>query len=314
MRINFTLEPESQNPPPGQEISSPENSKSSLAPLEVSLNRTLAILLIFATIPFVLNILTIPTIILFVAFSVLLLTSKKYHPTANTIFFIFALGVYFISLPIGWGLYSMLRVIRINGSSGSIVSSLFSIAPLIFVTLAIRNAIGNILTNIKHSVAQKNTIFIVSLIIVLAILLAPPFLSSIKLRARALQDDDGSSKLSYILTKQEMARSGGSTAYSRDYTARFDPISNKYIYRLLLEEPLVEPLQFTAVRTDGERINFSTDNRIGCSNCQKETDNPYAIVFPSGKNIDFIITSEQFIQTINFSQADGKISHFIFWK
>jgi hypothetical protein len=147
----------------------------------------------------------------------------------------------------------------------------------------------------------------------LATLLAYPFFDSVKLRERAMEDGGGN-KLSFVLTKQELKRDGSSTSFSRDYTARFDPVSNKYVYRLYLEDPLSESIAFTAVETDGEKINFTTDGRVECLNCQKDKSDPYSLVFPAGKDIDFIITSGQLIKNIKFTETGDKVADFFFWK
>jgi len=149
---------------------------------------------------------------------------------------------------------------------------MLSIAPLIFVTFAVRNVLGNIMAYFKTSTASRNVYYLVSLFIVLVTLLAYPFLDSVKLRERAMEDGGGN-KLSLVLTKQELncgSTSGcSSSSYWRDYTARYDPVSNKYIYRLYLKDPLDESTEFIAVETNGENFNFTTDSRVKCLNCQK---------------------------------------------
>lgn len=78
-----------------------KNSKFALTPLEIAFNRLFAVLLFLTTIPLFLNIFTIPTTVIFIAFAFFLLFSKKYRMFVNIIFLILALGVYFIVLPIG---------------------------------------------------------------------------------------------------------------------------------------------------------------------------------------------------------------------
>ena len=96
-----------------------------LAPLEITINRIFAVLLILTTIPFFLNILTLPTIILFTIFGIFLFFSKKYHLTANIIFFIFAVGVYLVPVPIGWGWFQQLKELRLGGFIFNIYTTLF---------------------------------------------------------------------------------------------------------------------------------------------------------------------------------------------
>jgi len=291
-----------------------ENNNFALTSLEIVFNRIFAAFLVLTTVPFLKNILAIPTIILFVIFSIFLCFRRKYRLFANIIFFIFALGVYFVTLPVGWGLYHSLKQIRFGNFNFYTLTAIFSIAPLIFVTSAVRNVLGNILAYFKISPVWRNVSFIISLVIILLTLLAYPFFDSVRVRARAMEDDSGDNKLSFILTKQELKHDGGSTSYSRDYTARFDPINNKYIYRLYLEDPLAESIMFVAVKTDGEKINFTTDSRVACLNCQKDMSNPYGLVFPADKDIDFIITSDQLIKAISFTESGDKMADFFFWK
>jgi len=291
----------------------------SLTSKEIMFNRLFAVLLIVSTVPLLLNILNIPTMVLFTLFALFLFFSKKYHLFINIIFLVFALGVYFVPLPIDWGLYLGLKEFRYNGFVFHQIILFFYLAPFIFVSLAVRNVFGIILSYFKLETYKHNLLYFISLIVVAITVLAYPFLDSIKLRARAMEDDDGSSQLTYVLTKQEMKIKPGesgssSTALSRDYTAQYDSVNNKYIYRLNLEDPMVESITFTAVEVDGEKINFQTDSRVNCPHCQMGVNDPYNLVFPASQHVDFIISSNQFIKTIEFNELGGKIAKFVFWK
>ena len=286
-----------------------------LTPLEITFNRLFAILLILTSMPLLLNMLTLLTIIIFTIFAIFLWFGKKYRLFANIIFLIFALGIYFIPIPpIAWGVFRTLKGLRLGGFDFLKIDSIFCIAPLIFVTFAVKNVLGNIFAYFKTSTVWRNVYFMTSLFIVFATLLAYPFLDNVRLSERAVEDDSGDNKLSFILTKQELKHDGGSTSLSRDYTARFDPVSNKYVYRLYLEDPLSESIAFTAVETDGEKINFLTDNRVKCLNCQKNTGDPFGLVFPASNDIDFIISSDQLIKAIKFTESGDKVAEFVFWK
>jgi len=308
----------------------PEKSKFALTRLEIVFNRIFAVLLVLATVPLFLNILTIPTItlniftiptgILFVLFSILLYFSKKYHPFINAIFLIFALGVYLIPLPIGWGLFLSLREFKFNGYVFQPFIIFFYLSPFIFISLSVRNVLGNILSCFKPNLRWRNLLFLISLITVMTVILAYPLLSSYKLRHRAMENTTGNSVLSLAITKQELkiepGKSGaGSSALARRcYTASFDPVNNKYVYRLYLKDPLSESITFTAVETDSNKINFITDNRVKCLNCQKDINNPFGLIFPAGKDIDFVITSDQFIKVIKFTETENIVAEFVFWK
>ena len=299
--------------------SNQKNSKFALTTLEIIFNRIFAVLLVLATVLLFLNPLTIPTMILFALFGIFLFFSKKYHPIRNIIFFLFALGVYFIPLPIDWGLFLGLIEFRFNGFIFNLFFFIFYLAPFLFVSLATRNVFGNITSFFKPSRLWRNLFYIFSLITIMVVVLAYPLFSSLKLRERAMEDDDGSSKLSYVLTKQELKikpgeTSAGSSALSRDYTMHFDSTRNKYIYRLYLEDPLAESITFKAIRADAEKINFVTDNLVTCLNCQKDVNNPFSLIFPAGKNIDFIVTSDQWIKKIQFTETGDKIAEFVFWQ
>lgn len=289
-----------------------------LTPLEIALNRIFAVLLVLTTIPFFLSILTIPTIVLFGIFGIFLFFSKKYHLFTNIIFLILAAGVYLIPLPIGWGVYHSLKEIRLGGFNFYTVPAFFNVATLIFVTFAVRNILGNIFAYFKTTTASRNLYYFISFVVVLITLMAFPFFDSVKLRERAFEDDGGGGKLPFVLTKQELncgSTSGcSSTAYSRDYTARFDSTSNKYVYRLNLKDPLTESIVFIAVEVDGKNINFITDSRVTCLNCQKNMRESYGLIFPAGKDIDFIITSDQLIRNIKFTEQGNIVDDFFFWK
>jgi len=129
-------------------------NKFKLTSLEIVFNRLFAIVLVLATVPLLLNILNIPTMVLFTLFSIFLFSSKKYHPFVNTIFLILASGVYFLPLPIDWGLFLGLREFRFNGYVFNPIIIYFYLSPFLFVSLSIRNILGNILScfNLKTSV------------------------------------------------------------------------------------------------------------------------------------------------------------------
>jgi hypothetical protein len=292
----------------------------SLTPLEIAFNRIFAFLLIISAPLLLFNPFTVPTVVIFFLFALFLLFAKRYHPVVNIIFLILALGVYFIPLPIGWGLFLGLKEWRMGGFIFHQIIIFFYLSPFIYTALSVRNVLGNILSCFKLSPRRRNLLYLLSLVTVMTTILAYPLLSSIKLRERAMENDDGSSQLSYVLTKQELkiepGKSGSSSSAlaRRFYTARFDPVSNKYVYRLDLEDPLSESIVFTAVETDGEKINFATDSRVTCLNCQKDMVDPSRLVFPAGRNIDFVIASDQLIKTISFTELEDKVAEFVFWK
>lgn len=286
-----------------------------LAPLEITINRIFAVALVLTTLPLLLNIFTIPTIVIFCIFAIFLFFSKKYHLVTNIIFLIFAAGVYLIPLPIGWGVYHSLKMIRLTGFNFFAVSAFFNVCTIIFVTFAVRNILGNIQAFFKDSLTQRNAYYLISLAIVLMTLVAFPLFDHVGLRERAFEDDAGNGKLIFALVKQELKcgrDSCSSSAYSRDYTARFDTASKKYVYRLNFKDPLAESIAFTEVAADGKKINFSSDSRVTCLNCQINA--PYGIVFPGGNTIDFIISSNQMIKNIKLTEQGGIVDDFFFWK
>lgn len=297
------------------------NDPRAFTPLEIAFNRLFAVLLILSYAPLLLlNSFTVPTAVIFALFALFLFFAKRYHPVINFVFALIALGVYFVPLPIGWGLFLGLREWRMGGFIFHQVIIFFYLSPFIFISLAARNVLGNILSFFKPSTRGRNLLFFISLITVMTTILAYPLLSSLKLRQKAMENTTGNSALSLAITKQELkiepGKSGSSsTALARRcYTASLDPVSNKYVYRLYLEDPLSKSIVFTAVETDGEKINFATDRRVTCLNCQKDKSNPYRLVFPAGKSVDFTITSDQWIKTIKFTELKDNWAEFVFWK
>ena len=296
----------------GNSINISKDDKLALAASEIAMNKFFAVLLILATILYLLNIFTLPTIIIYTVFILFLRLGKKYHPLANIILLIIALGIYFISIPpVGWGLFRMLKEFRINGfifNNGLI----FFIAPLIFISLVIKNVLSNILAYFKTTTASRKIYYLISLFIILATLLAYPFFDSVRLRERTMNVQING-ELSDVYTRQSL------TFIDRynmagDFTSRFDTATKKYIYQLRLTEPLAKDIQITKVETDGEKINFINDSRAKCLNCQKDTNNTYGLIFPAGKDIDFIITSDQLIKIITFTEPGNKVAEFVFWK
>jgi len=290
-----------------------------LTKIELILNRIFAVLLIISSPLLLFNILTIPTVIIFVIFALFLLFAKRYHPAVNIIFLLFALGVYFIPLPIGWGFYLGLREFKFNGYAFNLIIIFFYLSPFIFISFSVRNFLGNIIAYFKPNTRLRNILYIISLSTVMVIMLAYPLTESIKLRHQAMENSTGTSLLSSIITTQEIkvkpGESASSSAYARrSYTAQFDSNTQQYIYHLTLSDPIIETVSFKTVKTDGKAINFQTDRQVECMNCQKEINDPNVLIFPAGRNIDFIISSKQFIKVIEFTELSGSVISFVFWK
>ncbi|MFA5062141.1 MAG: hypothetical protein WC526_03260 [Patescibacteria group bacterium] len=296
-------------------VTVPKQSQFALTTLEMVFNRLFAVLLVLSTIPLFLNILSLPTIILFAVFVLFLWFGKKYHPVANIIFLIFALGIYFVPIPpLDWGIFRGLKEIRLNGFNFYVISTFFSIAPLIFISLAIRNVLGNIFVYFKTSTVWRNFFYFISLFIVSATLLVYPFFGKVRLRDRTENVNIAiGGDLPLVYTQQSLTFVD---RYNKagDFTSRFDPSSKKYIYHLQLLEPLQKDIQFTKVETDNEKINFKTDSRVVCPNCLTDAGDPYRLVFPAGKGIDWTITSDQMIKVIRFVEPEDKAADFVFWK
>ncbi|MCX6725953.1 MAG: hypothetical protein NT052_01385 [Candidatus Shapirobacteria bacterium] len=286
---------------------------------ELVSNRLLAVLLILSAPLLLFSIFTIPTVVIFILFALFLFFSKRYHSAINVFFLLIATGVYLLPLPIGWGLFLALREWRMGGFIFHPIIIFFYLSPLLFISLATRNFLGSILLFFKPNPVWRNRLFFIFLATVMITILAYPLLSSYKLRHRAMENSTGNSALSMAIVKQELkvevGKGASSTALARKtYTASFDPAINKYIYRLKLVDPLESQLTFTAVKADGEKINFINDPRVECLNCQINNNDPYGLVFPAGQGVDFMISSDQFIKTIKFTELEGSLAEFVFWK
>jgi len=285
---------------------------NSLTPLEITFNRLFAVLLVLSIYLFFLTNFLTPTIIIYIVFVLFLCFGKKHHLFANIIFFIIALIIYFIPMEsIGWGLFRYLKEFRFNGFNFLNFGSLHFIAPLIFVSFSVKNILSNISAYFKTSTVARN-VFFISLFTILVTLLAYPFLDSVKLNDQSFPFK-GNGDLGWIVTRQSLTFID---QYHKEdgFTSRFDLTTKKYIYRLHLIKPLDQNLQFTKVETDGKKINFTTDSRVTCLNCQKDMGDLYRLVFPAGKNIDFIIASDQLIKNIKFTEVGNKVADFFFWK
>ena len=297
-----------------QPVMTPEKSRLVLTTLEIVFNRIFAFLLVLSAVPLLLNILSLPTIVIFIVFALFLWFVKKYHPVVNFFFLIIALGIYFVPIPpISWGFFRALKEYRLNNFD-LVFPLLFLPSLLIFTSFSVRNVIGNIFAYLKTSPTSRTVYFLITLLIVPAILLAYPLLDSFKLRDRTMNVNTAvGGDLPLIYTQQSL------TFLDRyikagDFTSKFDSSSQKYIYHLRLSQPLNKSIQFTGVETDGVKINFITDSWVECLNCQKSADNPYELVFPAGKNIDFVITSSQMIKVIKFIEPGDKAAEFVFWE
>ncbi|MFH0773681.1 MAG: hypothetical protein V1922_05215 [bacterium] len=289
-------------------------NKFPLTPLEIVFNRLFAILLFLSIYLFFLTNFLTPIIIIYVVFAIFLLFGNKHHLFANILFFIIALGIYFINPPwdqLGLGLFRNLKEFRFNGFDFLNFGSLHFIAPLIFVSFSVKNILGNTFAYFKVSMITRN-VYYISLFIVLTTLLVYPLLDSVKLRDQSFPAQ-GTGDLSIIVMRQTLTFID---RYNKEdgFTSRFDTSTNKYIYRLHLIKPLDQDLQFKKVETDDAIINFITDSRVECLNCQKDINDPFGLVFPASKDIDFVITSNQLIRIIKFTETGDKVDEFVFWE
>ncbi len=291
-----------------------DQSRFALTTLEIVFNRIFAVLLVLSSIPLLLNVLSLPTIIIFAVFALFLWLSKKYHPIANFFFFIIALGVYFVQIPpISWGFFRSLKEFRVNGFN-FVFPVIFLIPLLIFVSFSVRNILGNIFACFRSGAVTRRVYFLITLIIVPVMLAAYPLLDSVRLRARTMNVNTAvGGDLPLVYTQQSL------TFIDRynmagDFTSKFDPSSKKYTYHLQLQNPLVKSIRFTKVEADGKKIDFRNNSYAQCPNCQKDMGNPYGLVFPVGKDIDFIITSNQMIKVITFTELEDKNAEFVFWE
>lgn len=297
-----------------QAIEQLKKSRLALTAPEMVLNRLFAVLLILSSIPLLLNILSLPTVIIFIVFAFFLWFGKKYHPVVNFFFFIVALGIYFVPIPpISWGFFRALKEFRLNGFSFSF-PIIFLLPLFIFTSFSVRNVLGNILAYFKTGTAWRNVFYLISLFIVSAALLAYPFFDSVKLRDQTENVNTAvGGDLPLVYTRQSLTFINRYTM-AGDFTSKFDSSSKKYIYNLRLQEPLAKDIQFIKVEADSKKINFKTDGHVKCLNCQNNPRDPYNLVFPAGKDIDFIITSDQLIKVIKFTEPGDKTAEFVFWK
>ncbi len=284
----------------------------SLTKTEVIFNRLFAVLLIISTPPLLLNIFTLPTVILLIIFGLFLLFGKKYHLFANIIFLIFALGVYFVPItPIAWGFFRALKEYRLSGFVFNF-PVLFLLPQLIFISFSVRNVLGNLLSYFNLGASRRNLLFFVSLAAAVAMVLAYPLVDAVKLRNQSFPAQ-GNGDLGEIVLRQSLTFID-QNRQEEGFASRIDPATKKYIYRLRLIKPLTNEIRFTKVEADNEKINFTTDSRAMCLDCQKNTGNPYGLVFPAGKNIDFIITSDKLIRVMVFTESGDKTDEFVFWE
>jgi hypothetical protein len=284
-----------------------------LTPFEVLSNRFFAILLALAVVPYFLNILTAPTIIIYFSFASFLWFGKKYRIFPTIIFLLLALIIYFFDIePVGWGLYRMLRGIKVGLIELTRFGYTYYLAPIIFTTFAFRNILGRIFAAFKPSITWRNYFYAASLIVTLAILLGYPLLRGIGLRDKTANVAP-SGRLSEVYTRQSL------TFLDRYimagyFTSKYDLSTKKYVYHLQLKEPLKEAIQFSKVEMDNEKINILSDDRLECQNCQNIATDPSGLIFPLGKSIDLTIRSDELIKIIKFTETDYKTTEFVFWK
>jgi hypothetical protein len=310
--INTNKNPSGKTPSSVSNEIPQDKNQLPLTSLEIGLNRFFTILLFLSSLLLLLNIITLPTVLTFIIFALFLWFGKKYHFFANILFLMIALGIYFIPIPpIGWGLFRTLKEFRLAGFNFNF-GSLFFIPVLVFISLSVRNFLGNIFAFFKVSTSLRNALYFISVFIIFIALLAYPFFGSVKLRDQAILSN-GTGELSTVVLRQTLTFIDSNNKED-GFMARFDPSVNKYIYRLQLSKPLSQDINFLKVETDGKKINFITDDRVTCLNCQKSKEEPSTLIFPANQDIDFIVASDQIIRTIYFTEPGGKVAEFIFWE
>ena len=216
---------------------------------ETIIRRLFGFILLITTIPFFLNIITLPTIIIFLTFAIYCLKSRRYRLVWEIFWVVLALLIYFVSIPpIGWGVYPALKATRLSLDTGGIY--LFGGAPLIFCTLALF-LLGSDLTSRFKKISQTawhNILPIILFLLAAAYFGLSPFISKI-----VVEPGYGS------FTR---GGSGGGIEKSPSPELIFDQQQNLWTYNFQMENNLQDEAEIEKIFGDKSEIPLSIGENI----------------------------------------------------
>lgn len=157
---------------------------------ETIIRKLFGFILLIATIPFFLNIITLPTIIIFLTFAIYCLKSRRYRLGWEIGWVGLALLIYFLPItPLAWGIYPGLKASRLSpllntGGIGGLFIYVFAIAPLIFCTLTLFLLGSDLASRFKKisQTAWRNLLPIILFLLVAAYFGLLPFISKIVIK------------------------------------------------------------------------------------------------------------------------------------
>ncbi|MDO8886830.1 hypothetical protein [Candidatus Oleimmundimicrobium sp.] len=217
---------------------------------ETIIRRSFGFILLIATIPFLLNIITLPTIIIFLTFAIYCLKSRQYRLGWEIFWVVLALLIYFVPItPIGWGVYANLKVTRLSPLL-DLGIYLFGPAPLIFCTLALFLLSSDLTSRFKKIslTAWRNILPIILFLLAAAYFGLSPFISKI-----VVEPGYGSFNRSGNYGNIEMPPSP---------ELKFDRQQNLWIYNFQMKNNLQDEAEIEKIFGDKSEIPLSIGENI----------------------------------------------------
>jgi len=223
---------------------------------ETIIRRSFGFILLVATIPLFLNIITLPTIILFLTFAIYCLKSRRYHLGWEIFWVVLALLIYFASItPIAWGVYPALKASRLSplldtSGVGGLFTYVFTITPLIYCSLALF-LLGSDLAGRFEKISQtvwRNILPIILFLLAAAYFGLSPFISKIVVEpGYGSYNRDGS---------------GGGIKKAPSPELKFDRQQNLWTYNFQMENNLQDEAEIEKIFGNKSEILLSIGENI----------------------------------------------------
>ena len=271
---------------------------------ETIIRKSFGSILLIATIPFFLNIIALPTIIIFLTFAIYCLKSRKYRLGLEIFWILLAGLIYFVPItPIAWGVYLGLKATRLapeldTGSIDILFHYIFVIAPIIFCSLALFLLANDLASRFKkiRQTYWRNILTLFFLPLVVAYFVFAPFISKI-----VVEPGYGS------FTR---GGSGGGIEKEPSPELKFDKQQNLWTYNFQMENNLQDEAEIEKIFGDKSEIYMSIDKNIKIEGAVFE--NGKILIKPGQKAVITILSQKPF-GIITFQGKNASVAY-DFWK
>lgn len=274
---------------------------------ETVIRRLFGFFLLITTIPLFLNIITLPTIIIFLTFAIYCLKSRRYRLGWEIFWVVLAFLIYFVLItPIGWGIYPGLIAMRLSpppttGDTSGFVGFLLYmpfVITLTFCSLALFLLINDLANRFKkiRQTYWRNILPLFILLLIVVCLVSAPFISKIVVEPGYGNYNRGGS--------------GGGIEKSPSPELKFDQRQNLWTYNFQMKNNLQDEAEIEKIFGDKSEIPLSIGENIKIEGAVFA--NGKILIKPEQKAVITILSPKPF-GIITFQGKNTSVAY-DFWK